>query len=579
MFLGAPYVASPYRSFASRLLQAILNGIILHLPHSLTKRCGRTLPLSNAVPLRPTVEPRVAEAIFHNALRYWANYAVMAPESLTTWGQEWLSCAIGLLAPPTKPPWEVWDRALTSWIHELHQKYWSITWADQSISHEQRVAFWATLWRIFERQVGATPSADEAVFPLFEDLASEDLRGPELLQSVPDRLRKLCSATGISWTTVPVWATEHPLLFELMPGHQAQWELPYHVLTHITGIGYREEDLDAFIARSEGERALLIAIEHATQQQREWELWVPLSDRYSTDPGEVAFSPDASIVAITEDTATWLNAHAGVGPVPDARRGQLFIRYITRALSHWEAYDRARGEMERILSSLRVADTRFVYELAHYFYWTFVEWPATLPPSGERPVMTEWRDPYRLRMPLSIEYIQGVKTWVQGLERDSRQLARALRESLRWEGMAYAQNDPVTRYYCWWSALETLGNGSFHCKELVPLELVALCHTGLRTSVDPSRQWQVFYQALDRFRSLVDELADLRNKAVMHTGRWPKDVDQPYALATIQEVVTHLNRAIATLLRQHAELSTFDDLRRILNPAFAEIGLAPEDQP
>lgn len=569
MLLSEPYVGSPYRTFASRLLQAVLNGIIPTLPNRVAKWHERVLPLSDAVPLKLSATPQLAQAIFHNALRYWAHYAVMAPESRSPWGREWLSCAMGRLAPSTEPPWEVWDLILTSWIHDLHQDYWSTVWVDRPISRDNLAAFWATLWRIFEQQVGVPPSPDAVVFPLFEAFASEDARGLELLTMVPKRLQQLCRATGVPGDTVPVWAAEHRLL-EVVPGHQAQWELPYHVLTHVTGIGYTEEDVDAFLVRSDHAQYLLTILTRTTQQQPEWELWVPLSDRHSRDDGEVAFSSRASIVAITEDTAAWLNGHQGVGPIPDAHQGQLFIRYAIHATNAWEAYDRARGEAEGILSSLRVADTRFVFDLAHYFYWTLVQWPMPLPASDQRPIMTEWRDPYRLRMPLSIDYLKGVHSWARGWEHDSRRLARALRESLRWEGMAYAQNDPVMRYFCWWSALETLGNGSFHYKELVPLELVALCRSGLWTSGEPSRRWQAFYQDLARFHGLIDALAVLRNKAVMHTGHWPEDVDQPYALAIIQEIVTQLNRAVSNLLTQQPSLSTFDDLRRTLDPAFAD---------
>ncbi|PSR24614.1 MAG: hypothetical protein C7B47_14380 [Sulfobacillus thermosulfidooxidans] len=514
----AQYHESPYRLFGSRLMKALIDQA-LELMGAKSRPQWRGIEITPSGAWKPDVKVPHDEIFFWNVTRYWADYLVFAGDALSPWAFQWMS--YGLCKVPEVRghylSWALYDEVFTAWIRRQYWDYWHTEWERYVMTKEQTYLFWSTLWSVFERQQGQTsPSVRNVVDPIIQEFVKEGPQDDAVLKTVNTRLKRLAEATGVPWESYPAWVIAMPDLWD-QPGDETAWELPLHVLSNVTNHGFHVEDIERFLENDSVWQSLVDMVQRAREVQPHFEFWFPIVEPELSDTGSLALTESVTILSLSSEDANRLNRHSGIGPVPLAHQNELYVRCRVKEADISVAYERAQALAESELALLRVAVGQYRWEIARYYYWTRLDLPKDIIESdGSLPMMSEWRDGYRLRGSVSFEYLTNVKAWADSGRDESRKLGQALWRAIRWQGLAKSQADPATAFFCWWMALEQLGNGSYEYKTVIPKVLAWVWHTEMWGILPPNRRLQGFYQDVDRLTELMRDLADIRNKAVVH---------------------------------------------------------------
>lgn len=552
--LGLPYRETLYRAFGSRLIRYVLDGT-LALQGSRLRVYGHDIGASGLSPAwRRGQEPLDEEAAWH-LLRHWAGHHVSAQEARTPWGYDWL--AVGGASLPRQGALAAysWRDLLTEWVRTSYLRFWQ----GRAESYELDDTCWTGFWRLLWQALGAEFSFDAdatwpAVAPEVERLVSEGAA----LGAIPSGMAALCQRAGVQWTGVPLpwWAV--PVFSEwLGPEEPPDWDLPLRSLGKVAGQPATVEEVVQYVDR---EHPALIAgleasIADSKTHRTAYGILFPILGHTLPPSTRVEFGEGVALIGLSEAQATGMSEASGVRPVGDLSPGDGCVTVDVEAESLEAAYGVSLRGLARVQALLRQADGAFRWAVDERFYVRI-----SSPDHTDR-YFVQWRDNYQLKGPLDPKHLTHLRDLALNIDRDGRQLAKALKVAMQWQGLARVQDSIENKFLCLWIALERLGNGSFHYKDTIPRMAATLWHQQM-WSVLPSHERPVcYYHDQMRMRILVHDLSQIRSSDIVHRGEVDARVDMAYATWALESLTQDLTFWMLRVVRE-TTLRTFDDLLR-----------------
>lgn len=552
-WLNQVYLETPYRRFGATALQ-----ILIECTLKSKKGKSKPLPLSAVeTPDLPIALTQAEPTDLWNWTRIWATDYVLKDDATVEWASRWMDYGLTHLPPKNDVKPGTWDAIMNQWVRGEYLTFSERLWKDTTLTTEQKHQFWKLSWDLFLKHAGQSVALDRqpSVDGALQTLVDEQPGDMRVVYALQDGIGCLCKAAEIAHSG-PSWAF-FTLVAWGVSEDDPQWDLPLQIFGHVAGKSPSHQDISGYLRQNPATWQHLDAlIEDARTARLRLEFWFPIAHYQGDRTDSASITATGSVVCVDSATALRLTAAQGVQGLPEVRSQDMFVVVTLDASDVADGYTRAKYEPEEILSFLRVADTRFRWPLADYYYWT-------APDQTGLPFMAEWSDPYRLNVPKSVAHVAQVHQWIRSVESQPGELADAVVEAMFWQGTAYSQNPRQTELVSWWIALERLGHGSHDARDTLGKLGGWQWHWGMWDGLPPEKRQRGFYQDQQRMRTLISALARLRNEAT-HSGRLPKDRDIDYALWLMRHLAHDLTMATLDLVMNKGQ-RTFDDLSHLLD--------------
>lgn len=555
-WLNVPYLETPYRQFGTLALRHLVDAHLASQPNH-----KRPVPPSGMEVGEWPGAATLGTTDLWNVIRIWGTSFVCQHQATTEWARRWLDYGLAALPARTGHTPALWDAVVGQWTRAAYLDFTQGLWEGISLSTDQAHAFWQVSWELFLKQSGQlAPDEQQSVIRhRLQELADDQPRDMSVVYAVSTGIQQLCTAAGLP-VRGPAWAFFHPVAWHI-PENDPQWDLPLQVFGSVVGRPLSAEDADKHLrSTSTPWENLHALVRDARKSLTRFDFWFPVAHYPSVTPGRERITERVSVVSVDAGTAGLLASASGVQGLPAIKERDMFIVVSINAHSLEDAYTLAKFEPESILSFMRVADTRFRWPLADYYYWSA---PGIQGPHHQ--FVAEWRDPYRLRLPQSVEQVGKVHQWVGAIASRGGELAKALVHAMHWQGLAYSQNTRETELIAWWIPLERLGHGNRHASDVLGKLGGWLWHWGMWQGLPPDQLQRGFYQDQQRMRSLMGAISRVRNE-VVHSGHLPDNIDIDYVLWLMKHLTHDLTMATLTLVQDQG-IGTFDELSAWLDKA------------
>lgn len=510
------------------------------------------------------------EGFLWNVLRYWSEYFLMGEEYSTSWAYSWRQYICGI-PNVGYGDWDEWDALITVFIRSLYLDYWNAQFVDND-SKDVRHRFWSSLWEIYAKSklIEVIPTL-EKIQPVIYKMVQTEPFNLSVLNQIDSVLEQMCEVNGISYKGVrqPGWINflkypNDPMCEE--PENPLDWDLPLVVFARVTKRNISPEMVVSFLMRNmkriSKQLSVMISNVHSEPSDL-YEFWFPLQNHAIVLGTEVAMGSNSKMVSISESLAIKLTDSGGIGPRPSVSSGDAFVVVSCSGKTLYRACEDALRELGHIQTMLRVADAGFRWETSFYYYWTLRETNKPIPICDL--FTAERRDNRQLYGPLTPDWLTKYRDWLSGIEEKSSDLAKALLVAMKWQGLSRIQDGAEGEFLCLWIALERLGNGSYHIKEVIPHVAGSIWNSSMWASLPPHERFRGIYQNRKLMKQIVGDLGALRNKEVAHRGQFSGKQDVRYATWLLKHLVNDLILWILSLVMNQDDIRTVDDLMRYID--------------